>query len=312
MTERAALNTPWEGFGFKVSNSMTPEQMTRTAKCDWQVGKRATAFLKNGRYHEMPDNFALIRETDNTLLSEVGPVYKPIQNVEVFEFFKKFAKEGKMEMEMAGALWGGRYVWMLARCAKDFKVGKIDDVHPYLLVCSPHVHGAALSAQYAPTRVANWTTLNAPLGAVNGDAGAKAFRMKHTKNFAKHSGLAEIAHSWVVQQNDAFKEAANHLAKTKASPAAVLAYFRKLLNPSGAELKKTPVMMPKLLEALESAPGATMASAKGTWWGALNAVTFVVDHRNGFDRETALMNAWLGDMARLKRSALALALQEAK
>lgn len=304
--------TPWHGMGFQVKGSMSPEQMMRAAKCDWQVGKRPLAFLKNGRYHEVANEHALIRETDNRVLSLVGDVYKPVQNAEVFEFFKKFTKTGHMEMETAGSLWSGRYVWALARCAKDFKVGKNDEVRSYLLICSPHVHGAALVAQYTPIRVVCWNTLTMALGSSLKRNNPGAFRMPHTKSFAEQSKYAEKALGLVIEQNDEFKEAANHLAKTKVDVAKVYEYFGHLLNPTGAELKKTPIMMPKLKEALEKAPGANMASAKGTWWGALNAVTYVVDHEIGKDRQTALKNAWLSNMAKLKRNALTLALEEAK
>jgi hypothetical protein len=65
-----------------------------------------------------------------------------------------------------------------------------------------------------------------------------------------------------------------------------------------------------VLEALESAPGAETKSAKGTWWGAVNAVTFLEDHlREG---ENKVYNAMFGNTSAAKNRALDLAITYAK
>jgi hypothetical protein len=71
-------------------------------------------------------------------------------------------------------------------------------------------------------------------------------------------------------------------------------------------------MLPKMRLALTNSPGATMATAAGTWWGALNSVTYVVDHELGRDQSASLRTAWLGQKAGLKRRAVELALDYAK
>jgi hypothetical protein len=55
-----------------------------------------------------------------------------------------------------------------------------------------------------------------------------------------------------------------------------------------------------------------MKSAAGTWWGALNAVTFVEDHKKA-EHETgnSLHSAWFGAGANRKAKALNLALEYA-
>jgi hypothetical protein len=136
--------------------------------------------------------------------------------------------------------------------------------------------------------------------------------MPHTKRFSEQIKYAEHALGLTTAANEEFKEAAEHLSKVRVDTAKVYEYFGHLLNPTGAELKRTPVMLPKFKDALERAPGQQLTTAKGTWWGALNAVTYVIDHDIGKDRQTALKNAWLANMARLKSRALAMALEEAK
>lgn len=68
----------------------------------------------------------------------------------------------------------------------------------------------------------------------------------------------------------------------------------------------------KVLQAIVDSPGADMESAKGTWWGALNGVTYVVDHTIGYDHDAMLTSAWLGQRASLKENALDLAVEYAE
>ena len=56
--------------------------------------------------------------------------------------------------------------------------------------------------------------------------------------------------------------------------------------------------------------GAELASAQGTAWGLLNAVTEFVDHeRRARSQEYRLDSAWFGQGANLKQRALDQALQ---
>ena len=52
--------------------------------------------------------------------------------------------------------------------------------------------------------------------------------------------------------------------------------------------------------------------SEGTWWSALNAVTYYYDHKAGRERDTSLRSAWFGSRAAKKRQALTLAVEYAK
>ena len=70
-----------------------------------------------------------------------------------------------------------------------------------------------------------------------------------------------------------------------------------------------------VLEAISLAPGADLKGSKGTWWGALNGVTYHEDHmRMSYvgDGSNALRSAWFGSGAKLKDKAVTLALEYAK
>lgn len=317
-----AGQTPWHGLGFKVSNDLTPKQMLKAAKLDWSVSLQPLSY-KNaaGKTIAIPNKKALVRSSDDAMLSVVGAGWKPVQNEEAMDFFSKFVSAGHMTMETAGSLWGGRYVWGLAKVGANFTLGKgakADKVEGYLLLSSPHVHGRSMVIQFTPIRVVCWNTLNFALGdKLRGNA--SAFRLIHTRDFdAKVREEAEVALGLASGQMKQFGEAMTILSKARAKTEEVDDFFKTLLRFKPEEKKvkadgsvREPKMLSMFKHALEHAPGQQVPAAMGTWWGALNAVTYVVDHEVGRSRDTALKGAWMGSHADLKLRAFNLALKNA-
>ena len=112
----------------------------------------------------------------------------------------------------------------------------------------------------------------------------------------------------------------NRIQKVKPSSTLAVAAKAAELKAQGKKIgEEIPLIdqfnnYPKLaVEALERQPGANLASAKGTWWGALNAVTYVEDHLRESQQEgNALHSAWFGAAANRKAKALDLAVEYAK
>lgn len=317
---------PWHGLGEKVTQDLEPAEMLKIAGLDWSVSKRKMFFDGGGddkKPIHYPGKFALVRDSDNQRLDVVGETYKPVQNVDALEFFKKFTDAGHMTMETAGSLWNGRYIWALARLGTDFNIGKDDEVQGFLLLSQPHVHGKALLMQTTAVRVVCWNTLTFAIGADLRGKGGNAFRMPHSTKFDDSVKLqAEESLGLAKGQMEDFKQAAQLLAKKKIKDTQVEEYFLDVLKYPGKKIKldadgnekegRKPMLLPKFQDALMHAPGATMPTAQGTLWGALNAVTYVIDHEDGKERSTALRNAWLGHKAKIKRHALDVALDRAK
>jgi phage/plasmid-like protein (TIGR03299 family) len=318
---------PWHGLGNKVNGDLTPAQMLKAAKLDWKVMKKPVFFQCEGdekKLIKIPNKFVLERMSDHSPLSVVGTNYKEVQNEEAADFFRKYVAAGHMTMETMGSLWGGRYIWCLARVNTDFTLGKTDEVRSYLLLCQPHVIGKAMVIQFTATRVVCWNTLQMALGAHLKGRG-NAFRMPHSVKFDESvQKQAEEALGLAKERMTEFKEAATLLSKKKAKKEDVEEFFAEILryDPKDIIGKATktdgslrePLLLSKFREALTHAPGQSLASAKGTWWGAINAVTYVADHtKSDKDNDgTALKSAWLGSKSRLKRRALELALDKAK
>ena len=65
----------------------------------------------------------------------------------------------------------------------------------------------------------------------------------------------------------------------------------------------------RAVEIVEAQPGAEFA--RGTWWNAFNAVTFLTDHEIGRSNDTRLKSAWFGQNRNLKIKALETAVEYA-
>lgn len=335
-----AGQVPWHGLGVKVGDDLTPKEILKAAKLNWTVDKVPLGVMTQATAEKaaeftgrlVPGKFALQRSTDGRILSVVGSQYKPVQNEEAFEFFKKFTDAGHMKMETAGSLKDGKFVWGLARVADTFKVGGKggDEIENFLLLMSPFEANRSLMAFYTSVRVVCWNTLSMALGAAmireggkgpyKAREGQQVFRMPHIQKFDDDmKASAEVALGLAATHVAEFKTITNLLAKTAISDQATVEFFFKVLRLSeeklgeiAADEKAKPELLQKLEHALTHAPGQQLASAKGTMWGALNAVTYVIDHEVGRTRDSGLYRAWLGSGSALKRRALNLAVDDSR
>ena len=235
-----------------------------------------------------------------------------------------------MTMETAGSLKNGGEIWGLAKISEDFELAGDDLIKGYLLINQPHIVGKSMTIKLTPIRVVCNNTLTMALG----QSGTASFRMPHVREFGSDViQAAEEALGLSATAMTEFRKNSVTLSKAKAKHSDVLDYvgeiyqpimiaeYRKeqLLRESGKAigiqepLKEKLNKFPSLVvEALEHSPGANLKSAKGTWWGALNAVTYVEDHlRESQTEGNALHSAWFGAAANRKSKALTLAMKRA-
>ena len=330
-----AGEVPWHGLGVQVDSNLTPKEMLVEAGLDWSVSKREIFTYDNADPDKSedlimaPNHSLLVRDSDNTIFGPCGPKFIPTQNEDAFTFFKKFTDAGKMTMETAGSLKDGRQIWGLAKVDESFTLPGDDRVLGNLLVSVSHEWGKSNEIRFTPIRVVCNNTLSMALA----DKTQPDFKMPHTRAFdADLIKTAEDALGLASNRMKEYKEAAEFLCTKKYNKDTVVSYIADLMQPKLAmqqklleqsktektylaratmldEFQRAPS---KVYEALEQQPGANLKSSSGTWWGAMNAVTFVVDHKWGHDRDAAMHNAWFGARASLKTKAMTTALDYAK
>ena len=332
-----AGEVPWHGLGVQVEDNLTPDEMLVAAGLDWTVSKRHMFTHTTPQYNESDPEFmpvdgfhVLVRDNDQKAFGPCGPDFIPTQNRDAFTFFKKFTDAGDMKMETAGSLKEGKQVWGLAKINDGFVLPGDDKVEGYMLVAVSHQWGKSNEIRFTPIRVVCNNTLSL---AMSQEGQRGVFKMPHIRAFDEEIiSSAELALGLASNKMGEYKEQAEFLTTKKYKKDDVVTFIADLLQPNLLteqiklehesdvrkiakrqtmvdEFKKTPSMV---YEALEQQPGADMLSSKGTWWGAYNAVTFVVDHKWGYDRDSAVHNAWFGSRSKLKERALDKAIEYAK
>ena len=331
-----ANEEPWHGLGVEVPATLTPLEMQEAAGLDWTVSKRPSYTIDAPEWSEdvgliqADKTFHIVRDSDNQILSHCGRDYIPIQNEDVFKFFKRFTEAGHMTMETAGSLKNGGEIWGLAKISEDFELVGEDQIKGYLLINQPHIVGRSMIIKLTPIRVVCNNTLTFALGS----AGA-SFRIPHVRAFGDEAiRAAEEALGLSGERMAEFREAATFLTKKKAKHSDFLEYVGEVYQPTmiadyrrDQELKAQGKIIGELpplvenfnkypslaVEALKHAPGASLKSSRGTWWGALNAITYVEDHLHESEIPgNTLHSAWFGAAANRKSRALDLAVKYAR
>ena len=285
---------PWHGLGTKVSNDLTPFQMQQKAGLDWAVEK-VDAYVTIGDKQIKTGQQALVRTSDQTILTNVGANWNPVQNTEAFEFFSEFVLSGDMEMHTAGSLKNGQIVWALAKVNESFDVFGDDRVDAYMLFSNPHQYGRSIDIRFTPIRVVCNNTLTMALDS----ASTQQVKVGHRKVFDADEvkSTLGIAH----EKFATYKEMAQFLCSKRFSVEGLIQYYNEIFpSTSRKEGEKTPVKVyddmsrgaKMCYDALEVQPGAQYA--EGSWWQALNSVTYFTDHHQGRNAENRLHSQWFG------------------
>lgn len=300
---------PWHSIGNEVPEGVTIPEMRKAASLEWEIGM-APLFYELApptgegfpiRYG-IPDR-VMYRVDTNTLLDVVGPDYIPAQNDEVLEFFREYLATGDMLLNTAGSLWGGRYVWGLAKLKVGFTLPGGDRVEGHLLVANANKYGRGLIVKFVMERVVCHNTLSIALR-----ESGRQITIAHNRKFdeaartdAKRKlGLAVDTFASLEKEAIAFSKVA---LKDEQVTKVLAATFSLELNADEQPLKETRKVKRIRELYLGAGTGAELGSAFGTAWGLLNAVTQYVDHEYGRTRDTRLRNAWFGGGEVTKRRA---------
>jgi phage/plasmid-like protein (TIGR03299 family) len=312
-----AGEVPWHNLGTKVDPSTTPYLMLKAAGLNWNVEKLPLhAHRRNKKTEEIdlievPTRQALVRSTDNKVLTIVSDDWEPVQNYEAFKFFNEFIFAGDMEMHTAGSLRGGNMVWALAKVKEQFSLfrGK-DTVESYLLFSNPHEYGKSITVQFTPIRVVCANTLGLSLS-MKSDT---MVRLNHRKKFDADSvkrmlGIAK-------QKLHTYEEVAKLMASKRYNADALIEFYNTVF-PTNKEFDEKDDIEDRMsrparvaYSVLETQPGHQFG--EGTWWQAFNSVTYTCDHLLGHSDDTRMNSAWYGGNRERKLRAMEKAVELAQ
>ena len=306
-----AGEVPWHGLGVPVSNDLTPAQMMKKAGLDWTV-EQIDSYVTVGDKKIPTGMKALVRSSDNKVLTNIGQVWNPVQNEDAFNFFSEYVLKGDMEMHTAGSLKGGQLVWALAKVKESFDLFGGDTVESYLLFSNPHKYGFSIDVRFTPIRVVCNNTLSLSVEA----KAERSVKVGHRTEFnadevKKALGIASAKLSQ-------YKEMAEFLGSKRYNIDNLIEYYNTVFPRTADKRVQNQELSVETLsknakaafDAIELQPGAKYA--EGSWWQAFNSVTYVTDHLQGRNPDNRLYSSWFGGNQIRKRDALKTALEFAE
>lgn len=338
-----ALTPAWHGLGTTLDHVATSAEAMHAAKLDWRVEQRA---LQAEDMRRVTTHVANVRTDTGSILGIVGAGYEVFQNAEAFDFMDSLVGEQLAMYHTAGALDGGRQVWLLAKVPGAYEAAPGDTIDPYTLLVTGHDGSRALRVIPTSVRVvcANTLALAVSKAAAKGERGIS---IRHTASLKSRVESARAALSLVGKRHAMAAQEAQALAKRRLTTNEVRAYWNCLfptqpgekgsslssylsaLDPSAANALARFAPTGDVTEKQASANRDAFTLIRGNYrnsrnympgieetaWSAYNAVSEYVDHQKNYRgrtqadrRENRLESVWFGAGNALKQAAYSAAL----
>lgn len=280
----SAREDAWHRLGTVLDHSFTAEEAMKEGLLGgWDV--RAipleVADPATGVVVPVSDRRAILRTNpvnrQPEYLASVGNAYHIIQNEEHAELLNALVDESGAHFETAGAINGGRQVFITMKLPGHLMVGGVDQVDTYLAAVNSHDGSTPFTIMTTPVRIVCENTLNIALGARTG-----MYRVRHTSGAQKMIlGQAREALDISFKYLDDFQEQAERLINTEMTQME----FEKIVTKEfgvpddapKAAVTRAEDRLDQFAELFGNA--ATHEAVRNTAWAGFNALTEWYDHQ---------------------------------
>ena len=306
---------PWHGLGQIVKDYPNSKEALIHAGLNYEVVKRKI-YTHDGdlgkgldfliRDIEIPNHQATVRTDTNQVLGVVGKDYEIVQNIDAFAFFDSIVGGDGIQYETAGALGNGERIFITAKLPSYIKVGKDDLIEQYLFLTTTHVGYGSITAAFTPVRIVCNNTLNAALR-----NHSNSIKIRHTANAKERLTMAHTVMGISNQLSNEMEDIFNIWAKIPIMDKEVKKLIQVALAPNRETLHKIDMgsensayfekMCDNAFEYAMSNETQSMATTKGTLFGAYNAVTgYFQNVRVYKDSEAKLKSLMLGGLGQIR------------
>ncbi|MEH6459730.1 DUF932 domain-containing protein [Chitinimonas sp. JJ19] len=295
---------PWHRLGNSLPANQPLEVWLTAAGMDWAIQEAPVLYSAAGGEGAVikanADAKVLYRSDTQEALSVVSNRYKVVQPREVMEFYRDLVSSAGFALETAGVLKGGRKLWALAKTGQETVLKGGDRVKAYLLLATSCDGTLATTAQFTSVRVVCNNTLQL---AVNHRG--SVVKVPHSTVFDPK--LVKAALGLGLSTWDGFITSIKRMAERPLNSIEAMNVLISTLGDPALPLIQQPNR--RVLQQIHTlfagaGIGAELASASGTAWGLLNAVTQYVDHaRRARSQDYRLDSAWFGAGAEMKAKA---------
>jgi len=309
VTSSTAVSLPWHGVGTPYDGE-SPDEFMQKCHLDWTVEKRRLYYLDNNGDLRESSKLSLIRTDNNNELSTVSTDWEEAQNDLLKDFVFKFAEtksEKKIIPHSAGELDGGKIVWITAFVDEhtDLFKGK-DRIDSYLLFIITHMYGKAISISYLPSIMRCSNVIRKMLGSRTKQD--LSYRISHRNVFDPDIAFRTLG--LASKSMEEYAIMAEYLG-SKTYTKETLEQFLMQVYPSQSQEERV-LSKPaqKILSIIHTMPNADVG--RGTWWAALNAVTYYANHVYGKRQEVRWKSLIQGQSLAKNSMAVELAQQYAE
>jgi phage/plasmid-like protein (TIGR03299 family) len=316
--------TPWHKYGTQFKKGFTSEEALEAAGLDYEVELQELSTPNV----VCESHKAIVRTDTQDVLGVVGNNYEPLQNKDAFRFFDALVKDKTALYETAGALKGGRQIWLLAKIQGQIDIIKNDPINKYFLLTNSHDGLRAVAGRVTPVRVVCDNTLTAAMG----KNVKEEIRIVHRGNVADRLEFAGQLLAKIGAYYDELSEVYRKFATVQMKDKQMRTYIAEALRPYGgvkteeealeiARLQQEEGMSVRLqtevnnvMTLVENGRGTDIKGVRGTLWGTYNAITEYVDHhktpRSGDEGRVQYIGFGTGKM--VKDAALKIGMRFAK
>lgn len=313
----SARKDAWHQLGQVVPEEMTAlEVLSHAHLAGWNVRKTPALFVDEvtGELREMTERYASIRTNPINggidYLGDVGSRYTHTQNEAHVELLDALVDESGAHFSTAGALNGGRRVFVTMKMPGHIKIGGVDEVNNYIAAVNSHDGSTPFIIMTTPVRIVCENTLNMAFGSTS-----NVFRVRHTTN--SHKAVVARAREvldMTFNYLEGFQQEAEALINTTVTQGQFEELIAREFGAPDDAAAKTITMADKRIEILSElfSDASTHKAVRNTAWAALNAFTEFADHfaaARGDDREAKLAQRAILDPA-FKNNALELVKRE--
>lgn len=281
---------PWHGLGSVLPEyPKTVEEILTAAGLDWTVEEFPVEVpLPSGVRLVADDKKAIVRTSDDTLLSIMGGTYTPIQPRALVDFafglldvtkdeFERPEGEPPILFETGMSLAGGRVNVLLCKVPKDIRIGGADPIDLYLGFVTSHDGSLRFGVHVTPVRIVCRNTLN-----LSFKRAVQSWSVKHTAAAASSIDEARKTLNLTWQYADEFEKQMNGLLDQE--------FTKRQFEQMVGDLFPKPLNEPapfsreqySMIGLLESSPTIDQG-IRYTRFGALNAVTEHFDWSTRFN-----------------------------
>lgn len=284
----SARQDAWHRLGTTLDRTMTADEALGAAHLTgWNVRKapltlHETTLDEDGaQTHEVavPERYATIRTNPINggidYLGIVGEQYTPVQNEAHADMLTNLAHDSGAVFETAGALRGGREVFLTMRMPQHLTVGGVDPVDLYIAALNSHDGSRAFRFVITPVRIVCANTQYIAEARSKG-----SYSMRHTANIGNRLHQAREALGLAVKGFEDFESTAERMIQETLTTAEFTASAERILKLDRRPVAEWTAGERRKISELEGlfAGSSTNAEIRGTAWAGFQAFTEWLDH----------------------------------